>query len=66
MSEKVKVGDRIVIVEIEDGLSRLRKGSKGIVTNIDNDQELIWVDWDNGERLALPMAIDKYKIIKSK
>ena len=66
MSENVKVGDRIVIVEIEDGLSRLRKGSKGIVTNIDNDQELIWVDWDNGERLALLMGIDKYKIIKSK
>ena len=66
MSEKVKVGDRIVIVEIEDGLSRLRKGSKGIVTNIDNDQELIWVDWDNGERLALLIGIDKYKIIKGK
>lgn len=66
MSEKVKVGDRIVIVEMEDGLSSLRKGSKGIVTNVDNDQELIWVDWDNGERLALLMGIDKYKVIKSK
>jgi hypothetical protein len=64
LSEKVKVGDRIVIVEIEDGLSSLSKGSKGIVTNIDNDQELIWVDWDNGERLALLMGIDKYKVIK--
>lgn len=66
MSEEVKVGDRIVIVEIEDELSRLRKGSKGIVTNIDNDQELIWVDWDNGEKLALLIGIDKYKVIKSK
>ncbi len=66
MSEKVKVGDRVVIVEMEDELTRLRKGSKGIVTNIDNEQELIWVDWDNGERLALIIGIDKYKVIKSK
>ena len=36
------------------------------VTNIDNEQELIWVDWDNGERLALLIGIDKYKVIKSK
>lgn len=64
MSEKIKVGDRIVILEMEDGLTKLKKGSKGIVTNIDDEQELIWVDWDNGERLALLIGIDKYKVIK--
>ncbi len=64
MSEKVKVGDRIKIIEMDDGLSNLEKGSKGTVKNIDLDQDLIWVDWDNGERIALIIGIDKYKVIK--
>ena len=64
MSEKIKVGDRIKIVEMDDGLTKLEKGSKGTVKNIDNDQDLIWVDWDNGEKIALIKGIDKYKVIK--
>jgi hypothetical protein len=64
LSEKVKVGDRIKIIEMDDGLSNLEKGSKGTVKNIDLDQDLIWVDWDNGERIALIKGIDKYKVIK--
>ena len=64
MSENVKVGDRIKIVEMDDGLTRLEKGSKGTVKNIDVEQDLIWVDWDNGEKIALIKGIDKYKIIK--
>ncbi|KYK34608.1 MAG: hypothetical protein AYK22_05200 [Thermoplasmatales archaeon SG8-52-3] len=64
MSENVKVGDRVKIVEMDDGLSKLEKGSKGTVKNIDNEQDLIWVDWDNGEKIALIKGIDKYKVIK--
>ena len=64
MSENVKVGDRIKIVEMDDGLTRLEKGSKGTVKNIDVEQDLIWVDWDNGEKIALIKGIDKYKVIK--
>lgn len=64
MSEEIKVGDRIKIIEMDDGLTTLKKGSKGTVKNIDNEQELIWVDWDNGEKLALIIGIDKYKVIK--
>jgi hypothetical protein len=64
LSEKVKVGDRIKIVEMDDGLSNLEKGSKGTVKNIDVEQDLIWVDWDNGEKIALIKGIDKYKVIK--
>ena len=64
MSEEVKVGDRVKIIEMEDGLTALKKGSKGTVTNIDNEQDLIWVDWDNGEKIALINGIDKYKVIK--
>jgi len=64
LSEEIKVGDRIKIIEMDDGLTTLKKGSKGTVKNIDNEQELIWVDWDNGEKLALIIGIDKYKVIK--
>ena len=64
MSEEVKVGDRVKIIEMEDGLTALKKGSKGTVTNIDNEQDLIWVDWDNGEKIALINGIDKYKVVK--
>jgi hypothetical protein len=64
LSENVKVGDRVKIVEMDDGLSKLEKGSKGTVKNIDNEQDLIWVDWDNGEKIALIKGIDKYKVIK--
>jgi hypothetical protein len=64
LSEKVKIGDRVKIVEMDDGLTSLETGSKGTVKNIDVDQDLIWVDWDNGEKIALIKGIDKYKVIK--
>lgn len=64
MSENVKVGDRIKIIEMDDGLTKLEKGSKGTVKNIDDEQDLIWVDWDNGEKIALIKGIDKYQVIK--
>jgi hypothetical protein len=64
LSENVKVGDRIKIIEMDDGLTKLEKGSKGTVKNIDVEQDLIWVDWDNGEKIALIKGIDKYQVIK--
>lgn len=64
MTINVKIGDRIELVEITDTMTRLEKGFKGTVTKIEEDQELIWVKWDNGENLALLEGIDKYKIIK--
>lgn len=65
ISEKdIKVGDRVELLEINDTWSNLKKGSKGIVTKVENDQELFWVNWENGEKLALLIGIDKYKIIK--
>ena len=59
----VKVGDRIELIEMNDTMTRLGKGSKGTVTKIEKDQDLIWVKWDNGEKLALLEDIDKFKII---
>jgi len=64
MTTNVKVGDRVELLEMEDSWSNLEKGAKGTVAKIEEDEELIWVKWDNGERLALLMGIDKYKIIK--
>ena len=58
----VKIGDRIELLEMIDTMTKLQKGSKGIVTKIEEDQDLIWVDWDNGEKLALITDIDKYKV----
>jgi hypothetical protein len=60
----VKVGDRVELLEMLDTMTKLVKGSKGTVTKIEEDQELIWVDWDNGEELALLMDADKFRIIK--
>ena len=64
MKVNVEVGDRIELLDMEDTFTRLEKGSKGTVTEIEEDQELIWVKWDNGERLALLKGIDKFKVIK--
>jgi hypothetical protein len=63
----VKVGDRVELITMNDTWTKLEKGSKGIVFKIEkeeDDEALIWVEWDNGEKLALLNGIDKFKIIK--
>jgi len=47
-------------------MTKLRPGSQGIVTKIERetDETLVWVQWDNGEHLALLDPIDKYKVVK--
>ena len=60
----VKIGDRIELIETDDTFTRLRKGSKGTVFKIEEDQELIWVEWDNGEKLGLLIGVDKFKVVK--
>jgi len=60
----VKIGDRVELIETDDTFTRLRKGSKGTVFKIEEDQELIWISWDNGEKLALIPGADKFKIVK--
>ena len=62
--KNIKVGDRVELIETNDSWSKLEKWSKGTIFKIEVDQELIWVDWDNGEKLALLEGIDEYKIIK--
>ena len=60
----VKIGDRIELIFINDTWTELKPGDKGTVNKIDENQEIIWVDWDNGEQLALLIGIDKFKVIK--
>jgi hypothetical protein len=66
MKNKVSIGDRVELVFINDSLTRLRPGDQGTVTKIEDesDETLVWVQWDNGEHLALLDPIDKYKVIK--
>ena len=64
MAINVKVGDKIELLEMEDSMTGLQKGDRGTVTKIEDDQDLIWVDWDNGEKLALLIGIDKFKVVK--
>jgi len=64
MKIKARTGDRVELIHTDDTMTKLKPGSKGTVTEVDEDQELIWVKWDNGEKLALLIGIDKFKIIK--
>jgi len=66
MNVKVKVGDKVELINIDDGMTKLEKGAKGIVEKIEEDQDLIWVKWDNGEKLALILGIDKFKVVKKR
>jgi len=61
---KVKVGDKVELIETDDTMTDLKPGDKGTVFKVDEEQELIWVNWDNGEQLALLEGVDKYKLVK--
>jgi hypothetical protein len=62
--KNIKIGDRVELLETTDTMTLLKKGSKGFVTKIEEDQDLIWIKWDNGEKLALLADIDKFRVIK--
>ena len=60
----VKIGNRVQLIETDDTWTKLEKGAKGTIVEIEEDQDLIWVQWDNGEKLALLNGIDKFKLVK--
>ena len=62
----VKVGDRVELITMNDTWTKLEKGSKGIVSKIEKEENeaIIWVKWDNGEKLALLEGIDKFRVAK--
>jgi len=66
MTKTIKVGDRVELLFINDSWTKLQKGDKGTVFKIgtEDDDDLVWIEWDNGERLALLKGIDKFKVVK--
>jgi Domain of unknown function (DUF4314) len=62
--EYVKVGDKIQLISTDDSMTKLKKGDKGTIYKIDEDQELVWVKWDSGEELALIQGVDKFNVLK--
>ncbi len=66
MKNKISIGDRIELVFINDSMTRLKPGSRGTVIKLEyeTDETLVWVQWDNGERLALLDPIDKYRVVR--
>ncbi len=62
--EFVKVGDKIRLISTDDTMTKLKTGDKGTIFKIEEEQELIWVKWDNGEELALIQGVDKFNIVK--
>lgn len=58
----LKVGDRVELVYMDDSLTSLKPGDQGTIYKIDKSEELIWVNWDNGEQLALLEGYDKYRV----
>ncbi len=65
MKKAVKIGDRVQIIFMNDTWTRLKAGDIGTVFKVEksSDETLIWVDWDNGEQLALLEGIDEFKIV---
>ena len=59
----LKVGDRVELVYMDDSLTSLKPGDQGTIYKIDKSEELIWVNWDNGEQLALLEGYDKYRVV---
>ena len=51
---------------MNDTWTRLETGDKGTVFKVEKspDETLVWVDWDNGEQLALLEGIDEFKVVK--
>ena len=61
---KIKIGDKIELIETDDTWTKLKKGAKGTIYKIEKDQDLIWVNWETGEKLALIFGVDKFKVIR--
>ena len=62
--DEMRIGDKIELVETDDSWTKLKKGCKGTIFKIEKDQDLIWVDWETGEKLALIYGVDKFKKIR--
>ncbi len=69
MNQKVKPGDKIVLLHME-GESKPSIGDKGVVYSItrdpmEDDNLIIAVKWDDGSTLSILSKYDFYKVIES-
>jgi hypothetical protein len=67
---ELNIGDRIIIYHMEDKHG-VDSGTQGTVSDInidpfDKDNKIIWVNWDDGTRLALLSKYDVWKFAKKK
>ena len=58
------MGDKVQLISIDDTWTTLKAGAKGTIFKIDEEQELVWVKWDNGVELALIQGVDKFNVVK--
>lgn len=63
-------GDRVELIHTTDQYNSLEPGEKGTVTGTDfieppiGPEIQVWVDWDNGSRLAMIMGEDRIKRVE--
>ena len=62
-TSSIKPGDRIRLVVITDELTRLRPGTLGTVSCVD-DLGTIHVAWDSGEQLGLVPGEDEWEVVE--
>lgn len=63
LKEKIPVGTKISLVKMNDKYTQIPKGTKGIVTGVD-DIGTIHVNWEDGHGLGLAYGEDEYEIIE--
>lgn len=56
------IGRQIELISCTDEYTKLEPGSKGKITFID-DTGTVFVDWENGSKLGLIPAVDKWKFL---
>lgn len=64
----MKKGDRVELIHTSDELTRLQPGDQGQVTEVEGEpgDRLYKIKWDNGEKLGLLEAFDKFKRVNKK
>ena len=61
----MKKGDRIMLVSMPEDPDPLLPGCQGTVTSVSvfTGWKQVWVDWDNGRKLALCIPPDAARVI---
>ena len=67
MTDKFTTGDRVELVSTDDEYTTLTPGDRGTITDIataPGDVTQLWVEWDNGSRLAMLDGVDEIRHIR--